>query len=250
VTCLNLEFSQRVWWRTHNIAGAVQKINEVCVVVDAVQNEVILFPTLAVGNKITRASAARISEGWIDSGSQLRDKYPVTPVERCFVERFGVDNLANGPFLRLQQRYLISDRYRLRHSTGFQDKNDIQPLLQVQVQVLSGCRRESGRGCADLVVADLDWGKDVDTTAIRLVLQYQTCISVGQCDLYARYDGVGGVLHNSGNGPLINLCACHTAYEEYPPDEKRHTNRKRLAYLPQISAVSSHTKTFSLAFMQ
>ena len=55
---IDLEFRQRVRGRLHIVAGAVLKVVDVDVVVDAVQDEVVLRGALAVGREVTRATAA------------------------------------------------------------------------------------------------------------------------------------------------------------------------------------------------
>src|ERR1035437_7898692 len=87
VARLHLEFSKRVWWGSDRETGPSQEVNDVHVVIDAIQNEIVLFGALAVCLEITFASCTG-TDRWNCAGGQLRYVDPVTPVERSVIDRF------------------------------------------------------------------------------------------------------------------------------------------------------------------
>src|ERR1700678_2733881 len=62
VAGLQAKFRQRIGRRPDDVAGAIKEINEVGIVIDAVENEVVLFCPLPIGHKVTSPAAACIAE--------------------------------------------------------------------------------------------------------------------------------------------------------------------------------------------
>jgi hypothetical protein len=61
VTGLKVELGESIGRRAHHEAGAVEKVDQVCIVVDAVENEVVLFCALSIGYEIAGPASARPS---------------------------------------------------------------------------------------------------------------------------------------------------------------------------------------------
>jgi len=55
-------------------------------VIDTIEDEIVLFRALAIGDKVSRAAPAGISKWWRDPRSQLSDVNPVAAVERGIVD--------------------------------------------------------------------------------------------------------------------------------------------------------------------
>src|SRR6187402_1396391 len=62
IACLHIKLSQGVWRRPLDEGGPVEKVHEIRIVIDAVQDEVILRCALSVGDKIAFAGATGVSE--------------------------------------------------------------------------------------------------------------------------------------------------------------------------------------------
>ena len=103
VAGLKVELSQRVRGRPHHKAGAIEEVDQVGIVVYSVEDEVVLFRSLAVRHEVPGAASARVPEGRSDTGSQLSDVHPVAPIKRSVVDRFCVDHLSYRGLLRFQQ---------------------------------------------------------------------------------------------------------------------------------------------------
>src|SRR5271154_4298944 len=73
VTGLDTELRQCVWGRPNDVAGAIEEVDEIGIVVNSVQDEVILCGTLPVRDKIASAASGCISERRSHSSRQLSD---------------------------------------------------------------------------------------------------------------------------------------------------------------------------------
>src|SRR5450755_2431949 len=104
VAGLKAELGECVRGRPHDIAGAVEEINQIGVVVHAIEDEVVLLSTLAVRYEVAAAAAARISQSGRNTRRQLGDVNPVAAIERCIVDYLCTDNLTDTAALRLKQR--------------------------------------------------------------------------------------------------------------------------------------------------
>ena len=105
VRCLDLEFLDRVQRRKNDKVGAVEEVDGVGVVVDAVQQVVVLRGAQAVGGECARGRiAAGVGLRRLHAGAKLGKESKVAPVERQTVHALLGDYLPDRRFFGLQQR--------------------------------------------------------------------------------------------------------------------------------------------------
>ena len=80
VAGLHFEFRQSIRRRLGHKAGAIVKIDDIGVIVDAIQDEIILLGPLAVCVEVALAGTARALRR-DDSGRQLGNKHPVASIQ-------------------------------------------------------------------------------------------------------------------------------------------------------------------------
>src|SRR5580765_2357324 len=101
---LYFELLDSVHRRQHNEVGAVQKVDRVGVVVDAIQHVVVLRRAGTIGRKSTGCGIAScVRLGRVDASCELGQKGEVPPVQRQIVYVLLVDDLTDGSVLRLKQ---------------------------------------------------------------------------------------------------------------------------------------------------
>ena len=89
--------------------------------------------------------------------------------------------------------------YRLERQIG------LQPLVKIENDAVECGLLETRRGDAHGVIADLDWGKSIDTADIGLCRKDQSIVCAGKSNVDQGQHGPGLVLHRPGNGSLIHL---------------------------------------------
>lgn len=112
----HLELSKRIGWRTHYVTRATQVIHAGRVVVDAVENEIILFRTLTIRDKIAFACATRTigRRNACPRGARQRRAMPTFFCAMCFNPRARVGrdrlppNRREGRRLRIGYRVHVS----------------------------------------------------------------------------------------------------------------------------------------------
>src|SRR5580658_9666505 len=88
---LNLELGNRIDRRLHHIGGAVQDVAKICVVVDAVQQEIILQRAGAVGAEAIRCYDARSGFSGSHANAQQSQLRVVASVQGKRVDALTVD---------------------------------------------------------------------------------------------------------------------------------------------------------------
>ena len=206
VGSVDLEFSQRIRWRLDIVAGAVHEVVGIHIVVDTIEDEVVLGGALAIGREVARAGApAKAIDGRIDAGRQLRNIDPVAPVECRFVDGVSVHYLTHGSVLTLEQRRRSGYRHGLPYTTGLQGDIDAQPVLDIDAHIFLGRSLKPGSRRAHRVIADLDRRKVVLSSSVRRALQYEIRVGISECNHGVRDDCTCDILHNTGDGSLVNL---------------------------------------------
>ena len=118
---LNPELLQRVDRGAVHITRAVDEVDEIRVVVDAVEEVVVGEAVLAVrGEAAVAAHSARILLRLDDAWVQLREEGVVAPVQRQLVDRLRLHDAAERRFLRLERRRVAGDVDRLGDVTRLQ----------------------------------------------------------------------------------------------------------------------------------
>ena len=116
VACLQAEFGKRIRRRAHNVARAVQEVDQIRIVVDSVEDEVVLLGALTVRHEVAAARSTGVPKGWRNAICQLRDVDPVSSVERRVIDLLGADHLADGGVLGLEKRRFGINFHRLGNS--------------------------------------------------------------------------------------------------------------------------------------
>src|ERR1700756_5518109 len=115
VAGLQIELGKSIRGRPHDLTRAVQKVDKVRIVVNAVKDEVVLFRPLPVGHKISGAAAASVAKRGCYTSRQLRDINPVASVQWRIVDFLRADDLPDSRVLRLQQGRVGVDLHGLRN---------------------------------------------------------------------------------------------------------------------------------------
>src|SRR5208337_980863 len=137
VVGLDLEFLNSIHRRTDDISCPIQKIDEIGVVVHAVEQIVILRRTHTIRGKTSaRAQAARVLLALGNSDRELREKREVAPVQRQGVDSFRLDHLSHGSLFCLKRWRCCIDNYRLDGLANRQGKVDNHLLLHIHRDVI------------------------------------------------------------------------------------------------------------------
>src|ERR1700728_2994920 len=99
---LNLELLQGIGRRLDAVAGSVQEVDGVRVVVNAIQDEVVLCFAFTVGVEVAISRTASAICGG-NSGRELGKEDVVALIERDVVDLLLAHHLANAGLLGLQQ---------------------------------------------------------------------------------------------------------------------------------------------------
>jgi len=177
VARLETEFRERVRRRPHDEARAVQEVDKICVVVDAIENEIVLFRSLAVCDEIAGPAAARptrICRSGHRSCRELSDIDPVAPIERRVVDRFRIDRLADRAGFRLQQGCVRCHGDCLRNRTGGERQINFEALLRIHMQILASEGLKAVHCNRNRIVADLDGRKRVIAALVGFCLERET----------------------------------------------------------------------------
>jgi hypothetical protein len=162
---LNFVLRERVGWRTDDKAGAIEKVGEIGVVVDAVKDKVVLFFTLTIGGEVTLGLAFG-SIGGNHTCCELSDEDPVPTGERGLVDDLCGKHLTYGGVFGLEVLRDGVDLNRFRNCAGFERQIGSEALLDVEVQPSLKSRCEA-RGCSgNLILPDFNRRKDIDAFGI------------------------------------------------------------------------------------
>ena len=102
---LDFEFLDGVDGRKGDIVGAVEKVNGIGVVVDAVEKVVVLGGPQTVGGKGTVLGVATsVRLRGVYASGDLSEESEIATVERKVVDGLGIDDLADGGALRFEKR--------------------------------------------------------------------------------------------------------------------------------------------------
>jgi hypothetical protein len=145
---LHLELLDGVQRRQDDEVGAVEEVDRVGVVVDAVEQVVVLRRTQAVGRECARSRvAAGVGLRRLHAGAKLREEREVAPVQRKAVDALLGDDLADRCFLGLQQRRSGRNFDGLSRRAQLELHVDQKMLADFHGQVLLvGLRESLGRG--------------------------------------------------------------------------------------------------------
>ena len=236
---VDLELRQRVRWRLDVVAGAVHEVVDVHVVVHAVQDEVVLGGALAVGREVSRAAAAGkgvAPQRRSHAGRQLRDIDPVASVERGVVNGVSVHDLTHGCMSHVCSRGGAAVTVTVSVTApGFKTMLILQAVLNIEGDIFLGRRLKLGSSGAHLVMADFDRRKDVFALGIRLVLQHEIRVRIGECHQGARYDCARGIFHNTGDSALVNLGQRHACKDKAEAQNEQESPKHVTFRLPQLN---------------
>ena len=118
---LDLEFLNRVDRRQHDKVRAVEEVDGVGVVVDAVEHVVVLRGAIAVGGeRAAGCIAASVRLRSVHAGGELRKEGEVSAVQRKIVDVALIDDLADRRVLALQNGSRRRDFDRLGNGSGLE----------------------------------------------------------------------------------------------------------------------------------
>src|ERR1700677_3787885 len=101
---LDFEFLDGVEWRENDKVCAVEEVDGVRVIVDAIEEVVIHRGALTIGGKSAAACVTTgIGLGGVYAYGNLSEKSKIAAVQRKAVHFLGVNDLTDGGILRLQQ---------------------------------------------------------------------------------------------------------------------------------------------------
>src|SRR5579885_212155 len=148
--------------------SAVQEVDRVGVVVDAVEKIVVLGGAQPVGGKSAACGiAARIRLRRVAAGAELRENGEVAAVQGQVIDGFRIGDLANSGVLRLEKRSGCGDFDRLRDIAGLKGEILNNVDTDVHNDALHGNSLESLKGGFDLVAADPDGSEFVHAIGAR-----------------------------------------------------------------------------------
>ncbi len=155
VAGLYLELRQTIRRGLGHKACAVVVVHHVDVVIHAVEDEVVLLRALSIGVEVALARAAR-ALGRHSARRKLRNEDPVAAVKWNVVDGLRVDHLAHRALLRLHQWSFGSNRHRLSCGAWLERHHNVQPLLQIEMQIGLGSGLEACSRSGNAIAADLD----------------------------------------------------------------------------------------------
>ena len=212
---LHLDLRDGVHRRQDDVVGAVEEVDGVGVVVDAVQQVVVLRGAQAVGGEGSGSGiAAGVGLGRLRAGSELGEEGEVASVERHVVDSLLADHLANRRILGLQQRRSGGDLDGFRRGARLELNVDHQVLRDVHHQVLLGGLGKALRGDSDGVVSDSDRREGVETVGVGFSLQGRTLVRVQEGHLRVGNNRAAGILNRTGNRSFVHLTKCVPTWDQ------------------------------------
>ena len=203
---LDLEFLNSVDRRKNDKVRAVEEINRVGIVINAIQHVIVLRRPITIGRKgAGRSVASRVRFGGVHAGGQLGQEGEVPAVQRKVIHAALVDYLAHGGIFRLEHRSGRSDFDHLSYGSGLELEIDQNPGAHVDRDVQLRFPLEALRGNVKLVTSNSHRAEIVDSFPSGRSRQAGAGAFVGDRDLRAADDGTRRVRDCAGNGPGVNL---------------------------------------------
>ena len=160
---LDFEFLDGVEWRENDKVCAVEEVDGVRVIVDAIEEVVIHRGALTIGGKSAAACVTTgIGLGGVYAYGNLSEKSKIAAVQRKAVHFLGVNDLTDGGILRLQQGGGGGDFDGLRYAARLERKILDYIGADIDSHTFGAGRLEAMVGDVNPVTANLDRGEFED----------------------------------------------------------------------------------------
>ena len=219
VAALHPELRKPLRRRLGHKTGAGWEINQMIVVVHSVEHVIVLLRALTVGVEVAGARAVRALRRGRARG-QLRDVHPVAAAEGDPVDGLRAGRLTGRTLLRLHHRRNGGCGRGVGRSSMLQRDNNAKLLLHADRQASQRAGSVARRVGGHPVVANLDRREEKDAGAVRVALQHQPCIVIGQRHAGIADRGAGRVLHHARYRALVCLSRCD-AHQAKQQDERQ-----------------------------
>ena len=196
--------------------GAGGEIDQMIVIVHAIEHVVVLLRALSVGVEVAGARAVRTLRRGRARG-QLGDVHPVATAEGDPVDGLRAGRLTGRTLLRLHHRH--NGGRGVGRSSMLQRDNNAKLLLHADRQASQRAGSVARRVGGHPVVANLDRREEKDAGTVRVALQHQPCIVIGQRHAGIADCGAGRVLDHARYRSLVCLSRCH-AHQAEQQDER------------------------------
>ena len=214
---LNLEFLDGVDRRADHKMRAVEEVDELNVIVNAVKQVVVLCGPQAIRGKASAASEpTRVLLTLSDAGRELSKKDVVASIQWKSVYRAFTDDLSDGGVLCLEHRRRCVHDYGLHRLARRQREIDHYSLLHIDRNVLLLDLLEALHFCGYRVTSNLDRRKNIFASGAASGRHGESRIFIGNGHFDAGNDPAAGVFDGARNCSRIDLC--EGRYSKHQPE--------------------------------
>ena len=172
-------------------------------------------------SRVPVAPAAHLKSAGRESG----ERNETAPAHGQLLDLLGLDDLAEGSLLCLQDRRLGGDDHGLGRTSDFEGEVDPEPVLDPHVDVLPSGRSETLKGHEHVVGSDRQTDRFVIATAVGGRPGDDARLLMGQRHRGTREDPAARVPHRAQNSPGVDLRQRRDRHETEQNEPDRKTSR-------------------------